>query len=271
MSPVERSIDFFRIVNFRRKFFDFKCRGYSNAAAYRHIEAARLLKAVPSVSEKLTAGSVNLSTLSKAQSIIKQQEKTSGQKVSSLEKADIIKSIENKSAVEVEQTLTERFPETASQVYQERRRVIDQNQIRLQMNLSNETAEQIQRAKEVLSHKFPNASDADIIAYAIEFMLQKIDPLKAPVKSTSAAEVKSKPQIRLSIIRKANSKCTFKDPVTGRVCGSSHQIEIDHIRPKALGGSDTPDNLRVLCRQHNLLMAEKSFGKQIMEQYRQPD
>src|SRR5690606_23694895 len=45
--------------------------GYSNAAAYRRIEAARLLKQVPQIEEKLQAGSLNLSTLSRAQTYLK--------------------------------------------------------------------------------------------------------------------------------------------------------------------------------------------------------
>ncbi len=250
--------------------------GFSNAAAYRRIEAARMLKAVPEVAEKLSDGRVNLTSLSKAQSIVKQHEKLSGEKVSLSEKALIIESIVNKSVVEAKQALVAKFPETASTVYQERHRIINADQIRYQLNLPNIAKHNISRAKEVLSHKFPNATDADIITYALEFLIERIDPLASPV--TSAAEVtlgvcaiknkKSQKSTRLEVIRQAEGKCSFKDPRTGRTCGSSYQLEIDHIRPKALGGSDDPSNLRVLCRQHNLLAAERSFGKSHMHQYR---
>lgn len=49
--------------------FDWLVRGfgYSNAAAYRQIEAARLMKAVPEISSKLETGQVNLSTMSNHQ------------------------------------------------------------------------------------------------------------------------------------------------------------------------------------------------------------
>ena len=111
--------------------------GYSNAAAFRRIEAARLLKSVPEVSQKLSEGSVNLSTLSKAQTIIRTKEKADGKLLSQEVKEEIVKSIENKSTQETEQTLIAMFPETASTVHQERRQVISDSQIRYQLNLSN--------------------------------------------------------------------------------------------------------------------------------------
>src|SRR5271170_6205936 len=44
---------------------------YSESAANRRIQAARLLKLVPAVAGKIAAGSVNLTTLTKAQSMIR--------------------------------------------------------------------------------------------------------------------------------------------------------------------------------------------------------
>ena len=35
------------------------------------------------------------------------------------------------------------------------------------------------------------------------------------------------------------------------VCGATEDLTVDHIVPKARGGSDEPDNLRTLCRRHN--------------------
>jgi len=56
----------------------------------------------------------------------------------------------------------------------------------------------------------------------------------------------------------AGHQCQYKLR-DGKICGSTYQLQIDHIFPKALGGSDDIHNLRILCRTHNNLMAEK-FG-----------
>ncbi len=38
------------------------------------------------------------------------------------------------------------------------------------------------------------------------------------------------------------------------------RLQIDHIIPFAQGGTNYPDNLRLLCQQHNLREAIKDFG-----------
>ena len=35
---------------------------------------------------------------------------------------------------------------------------------------------------------------------------------------------------------------------------------MDHREPFAKGGDHDEENLRVLCRKHNMLMAEREFG-----------
>src|SRR5690606_5640123 len=123
------------------------------------------------------------------------------------------------------------------------------------------------------------ASDSDIISYALKTLLKNIDPLLKPepkvrkpsaaeARKASAAEVKahldsstnlelktttanqkksakslsisSNSKLRRIKLKQAQGRCTFKDPLTGRTCGSSYQVELDHIIPRALGGSDHP-------------------------------
>ncbi len=298
--------------------------GYSHSAAYRRIEAARLLKAVPAISKKLERGEVNLTTISKAQSVFKAHERMSGQRISMTLKADVVRKIENKSAQQAEQILLNVFPGAASTVHQERKTIVNDTTIRLSTNISVDMDSDIKRARELLSHKYPTASDAVVLAHALKFFLDATDPLrkqvrtspvnKIPMKTepvshadetalvggtdkiTSAAEancVKSttllenksvendnlkpaQPQslasVRRAVIQQADAACSFRDPLTGTICGSRYQIQIDHIVPRALGGGDSPENLRVLCREHNIHEAENKLGKDLMDKYRrQPD
>ncbi len=62
--------------------------------------------------------------------------------------------------------------------------------------------------------------------------------------------------------------CAYVDPVSGRRCGSHHQLHINHIHHRAQGGTNAPDNLNVLCRRHNLLVAEKVLGKAVANGWR---
>lgn len=274
--------------------------GYSHGAAYRRIEAARLLRAVPEVASKIESGQVNLSTLAKIQTVLRAQEKASGKKVENTEKTKILEQIERKTTQEVELVLAKIYPQAVSSPYQERREVVKDSHIRHHMNLSTEAAADLRRAKEVLSHRMPHASDADIVAHVLKFFLKTKDPLVKPLrtnkKSASAAkcviatprkdegpsasqernhpsahqQAYRKPQTprqRQALLKASQASCTYVDQVTGQVCGSRFQIEIDHILPKAKGGTNDPQNLRVLCRSHNLMMAEKHFGQQQMRRY----
>ena len=54
-------------------------------------------------------------------------------------------------------------------------------------------------------------------------------------------------------------RCAFVG-TDGRICGERRFLELDHKRPRALGGSDEPSNLRWLCRAHNLFEAERLLG-----------
>lgn len=58
-------------------------------------------------------------------------------------------------------------------------------------------------------------------------------------------------------------RCAFAAP-DGMRCSATKNLEFDHIRPWALGGSsDDPANIRLLCRAHNQHAARKIFGDRV--------
>ncbi len=62
---------------------------------------------------------------------------------------------------------------------------------------------------------------------------------------------------------RADYQCEFRGPGDTR-CTARTRLEIDHINPIGKGGSHGEENLRVLCRGHNLLSAEREFGEKFM-------
>lgn len=73
---------------------------------------------------------------------------------------------------------------------------------------------------------------------------------------------------RRHVWRKDEARCAYISPQTGLRCRSSYMLEIDHIDAQALGGSNDPENLRLLCRNHNQLHAVQTFGAEKMAQFR---
>jgi hypothetical protein len=57
---------------------------------------------------------------------------------------------------------------------------------------------------------------------------------------------------------------------SGGSCGSTHQLELDHVVPWARGGAPTVEGLRLLCRRHNRLAARLAFGERCMRRYAAP-
>lgn len=262
--------------------------GYSESAAQRRINSARLLGAVPEVSKKIESGKLNLTTLSRAQSAIRLQEKVTGTKLTQEQKAHVVERIEEKSSVEAEKILVDLFPQAALQVSREKKTEIANDQVRLSVNLSLGTIEDLERIKELLSHVIPHgATFAEVIAHIAREFRAKKDPLLQPEKKIITAEASTAAAAKLCVTAAANKstrsipaalrravmkrdegRCTFEDPRTKRRCNSRFQIQIDHVYPRALGGENTEENLRCLCRAHNLHAARLTLGSAHAESWR---
>jgi len=66
--------------------------------------------------------------------------------------------------------------------------------------------------------------------------------------------------VRRTVWQRDEGRCTFEDG-SGRRCSERAGLEIHHEQAFALGGLPTVENLRLLCRAHNALSAERDFGR----------
>ena len=55
-------------------------------------------------------------------------------------------------------------------------------------------------------------------------------------------------------------QCSYVSP-EGRRCSARRCLELDHVNPRAVGGENTIENLRLRCRAHNQRYARQCFGK----------
>jgi hypothetical protein len=65
--------------------------------------------------------------------------------------------------------------------------------------------------------------------------------------------------VRREVFARDGEQCTFVDP-TGNRCPARALLELDHVQPWSLGGSNDASNLRVTCRAHNNFSAEQKLG-----------
>jgi 5-methylcytosine-specific restriction endonuclease McrA len=276
---------------------------YSGSAADRRIQAARLLRDLPHIAEKVEDGAVNLSILCKMQTVLRAQQKATGQKPSLDQKREAITQIENKSCGQAEQVLHTLFPE--AEVSNEKTVHKRDGGERLTVELSAQAVGYLERAREILSHALPSATIGDLIERIARDFVENNDPLikaerkidqkksknaageKAPDAASELSESsmthadltavaqrklaqRRRPALptalRREVIRRAGARCEYRHQTRRRE--SRYQIEVDHVVPKAKGGTDTLENLRCLCRKHNQMVAEREYGREFMQMKR---
>ncbi len=66
------------------------------------------------------------------------------------------------------------------------------------------------------------------------------------------------------------NQCRFVS-IAGRRCTARECLEFHHRHPFAFGGTHHPDNLRLMCRTHNMLLAEADYGKKAMAKFQTAD
>ena len=64
------------------------------------------------------------------------------------------------------------------------------------------------------------------------------------------------------------SPARFKVDPAGRRCTETKQLEFHHVQPFGRGGDHRPENICLSCRAHNALFAERDYGKEVMNRFR---
>jgi len=73
--------------------------------------------------------------------------------------------------------------------------------------------------------------------------------------------------VKRAVWRRDGGRCSFVG-ANGRRCGSRDFLEFDHVDPVARGGKATVERVRIRCRAHNDLEAERTFGASFMARKR---
>lgn len=234
--------------------------GYGESSAYRRIQSARLVKQIPHLSEKLEDGSLNLTQLTQVQKCLKEEKKAGGS-VCLSKTAEILEKLENKSNFETQKVLALEFNQPIQM--HEVTKPQQNNSVRLEITFTEEQMTTLQQAKDLFSHSLPEASWAEVITSLAQKQIGKVKGKnKVTPRATRGFCVKQKRKYmtlatRRTLLERANNCCEYIDPISGRKCENHYQLQVDHRMPVACGGVNELENLRVLCRTHNLLAARQ--------------
>jgi 5-methylcytosine-specific restriction endonuclease McrA len=160
---------------------------------------------------------------------------------------------------------------------------------KVQFTASAELRGKLERLQALLRTELPDADLGAVIDRAVTQMLQRFEarryaqtraPRTAAAGAIASASATSRPHIpalarhvpaavRRAVFERDGGRCRYRDG-TGRRCTEHHRLEYHHVRPFAMGGDHTIDNVRLICRSHNLYLAEHDYGLWAMAVYREP-
>ncbi len=280
--------------------FDFCVRRLrmSDGTAFRHLNAARLVKRFPALLARIESGELHLSALALLRPHLIHLDPA--------EADELAAAAANKTHREVEELLARIAPrpdvpcaivelprvplqvELGPAVARGRKvsplpariEPLSESRFKVQLTVTAEVRDKLERARDLMSHANPSGELAVVVERALDLLLDRLErerlgKVKTRIRKTPAERPATTSRdtrgsdgsrraipraVRREVFERDGETCTFVDS-EGRRCPSHARLELDHVESHARGGADDPSNLRVRCRAHNRLHAEEVFGK----------
>ncbi len=143
---------------------------------------------------------------------------------------------------------------------------------RVHVTVSRRFLKKLEAARNALSHSHPGAGMEETLEAGLDLLLERDakrkgfvkKPLKTPRPSSDPDHVPA--HVRRAVWERDRGTCQWP-MASGGICGSTRRCEIDHIKPRALGGESTVENCRVCCDRHNDRAARVVFGDAWMNRF----
>ncbi len=144
----------------------------------------------------------------------------------------------------------------------------------LQTTIEQDTRDLLQRAQQLLGHGVAPGDVNEVLRRALTLLVQQLEKRKfaaaerpRPVGERGTSDPRHIPaHVKRAVYERDRGRCTFTGD-DGHRCDAG-ATEYDHILPVARGGASSVDNVRLLCRVHNQLEADRVFGARFMESRR---
>lgn len=219
--------------------------GYSDSAAARRMQALKLVKRVPEAKGMIESGQINLSTAGKVNQYLDVHGDPKG-----------VERFRQKSAAESDAILGECG---IIKPKREIKRQVSETKVRVSLNLEKKTLDKFERLKNMLKKQSSNELLDELCDLALNRMEKKNRRVN---KSRGSKNNRYFPAaVKKAALRRAEFTCEYAG------CDEQRGLELDHVYPAALGGSNGLHNCRVLCRAHNQFAAIAVFGQEKMGRY----
>jgi len=164
--------------------------GYSEGSAQRRIDAARLLKEIPEIAEKIQSGQIKLNQISLVQKAAREVFKTQAVKVSSQDKIELLNKLESKSHLETQKEVASFFDLPVLE--QTKQKAQSDESVRFEFTLSKEAFEKLKLAQELLSHAVPTQDLATFLEHLCDKVINQKTSVTTQTSIADNAPTKSK-------------------------------------------------------------------------------
>jgi hypothetical protein len=260
--------------------------GLSKSSAFRRSEAARLIARFPVIAEQLAEGRLSIRALVELREVLTEEnhvEVLARAEGKSQEEAqllaveyrpkpvprDVVRALPMPPAPLVVPAGT-KTPSPPPEVV----KPLTPDLHRLNVTVSADFIAELEQVRAALSHKCPDGNFEQVVREAFRLVLERDRKRKALTdrpraqSETSGENDRYVPAaVKRAVWERDQGRCTW--PMgDGELCGSTHRLEFDHDLEVALGGKPTIENIRLLCKSHNLMKAEQHLGRTFMAKFR---
>jgi hypothetical protein len=148
---------------------------------------------------------------------------------------------------------------------------------KVQFTASVQLRQMLERLQALMRSDVPDGDLAAIIEQAVSEKLERLEARRyaktgAPRKrlsdsNTSSGSRQVPAAVRRAVLERDGKRCGYVDE-RGRRCTERERLEFHHRRPFGMGGDHSPINIGLLCRVHNLLLAESDYGAMAIQKHR---
>lgn len=256
--------------------------GLSDYEAFIRIATARVARKYPVVFEMLERRELNLTAVCEVRKLLTVENHR-----------ELLAEISGKTKLKIREILAHRYPQADAPTSLTRLPSLEPlapGRYRLTLTLSAAQKRKLELARGLLSHANPNGDLGVVLERALDELILRLEKRRLGRVSRAAAAAGServyggreaeerlgtesgggkrrrhiRHETRRELLARDGFRCGFVNEAGVR-CDARAFLQFHHRHPWARGGSDSADNLELLCRSHNRLLAERDFGRAHIE------
>jgi 5-methylcytosine-specific restriction endonuclease McrA len=144
---------------------------------------------------------------------------------------------------------------------------------KISFSASQRVRELVQQARDLRRHRYPSGDLEPLFEHALELLIahekkrqcgQTDTPRTQPTAAANPYSRYIPRALRRRVWARDGGQCRFIAP-DGDRCQARSRLEFHHVVPFARGGPTREDNIVLLCRAHNALMAERDYGRSFVQ------